>query len=292
MGKFCVATDSGCDLPAAFCREKGIHACPMRYSITGTEYLDRMDPELGRAFYDRMRNGEVPTTSQMTPFEFINFWSELLEQSQLPIVHIAMGSGISGTYANAVIAKDMFLENHPNAQIYLCDSTLASIGYGMLCVIAAEARDAGKTPEECLEELERRKAFINTYYTTNDLKYLHRSGRVSTAGIIVATALNINPILNLDLEGHLIVREKIRGRKHALERIYQIVGERVIEARRQTVYICHSDCAPEEVQCFSDTLIERFGFQGSFINYIGPTIGSHSGPGLIAAFFEGQKRFM
>ena len=209
--------------------------------------------------YDRMRNGEVPTTSQMTPFEFINFWSELLEQSQLPIVHIAMGSGISGTYANAVIAKDMFLENHPNAQIYLCDSTLASIGYGMLCVIAAEARDAGKTPEECLEELERRKAFINTYYTTNDLKYLHRSGRVSTAGIIVATALNINPILNLDLEGHLIVREKIRGRKHALERIYQIVGERVIEARRQTVYICHSDCAPRKCNAFrTHSLSVRF----------------------------------
>jgi DegV family protein with EDD domain len=251
MGKFCVATDSGCDLPAGFCRDRSIFAYPMHYSIGETEYADELLPALGKAFYDKMREGAVPLTSQMTPFEFIGFWSELLAQHHLPIVHVAMGSGISGTCANALIARDLFLEDHPNAQVYVCDSTLASIGYGMLCVFAANARDAGKTPEACLEELERRKAFINTYYTTNDLKYLHRSGRVSTAGVIVATALNINPILNLDLDGHLIVREKIRGRKNALERIYRLVQEaRGRSAPNQTVYICHSDCCEDEVQAF------------------------------------------
>ena len=157
--------------------------------------------------------------------------------------------------------------------------------------IPADMRDAGSTPEECVADLENRKKNINTYYTTNDLKYLYRSGRVSKAGVIVATALNINPILNLDKEGKLIVQEKIRGRKNAFERIYAIVKELVIAPETQTVYICHSDCRPEEVRSFSDTLLERFHFKGSFISYIGPTIGSHSGPGLIAAFFEGQPRF-
>jgi fatty acid-binding protein DegV len=98
--------------------------------------------------------------------------------------------------------------------------------------------------------------------------------------------------LNLDREGHLIVREKIKGRKRALGRIYEIVRERVVEPGTQTVYICHSDCREEEVRSFSDALVNRFGFRGSFINYIGPTIGAHSGPGLIAAFFVGQPRFM
>jgi DegV family protein with EDD domain len=139
---------------------------------------------------------------------------------------------------------------------------------------------------------EKQKIFINTYYTTNDLKYLHRSGRVSKAGVVVATALSINPILNLDKEGHLIVREKVRGRKKAFNRIYEIVEELVINPQDQIVYICHSDCEKNEVEAFSNTLIQRIGFKDSFISYIGPTIGAHSGPGLIAAFFTGQPRFM
>ena len=103
--------------------------------------------------------------------------------------------------------------------------------------------------------------------------------------------MNINPILNLDKEGHLIVREKTRGRKKALRRIYDIIEELVVNPADQTVYICHSDCKSEEVKTFSETLIDRIGFKDSFISYIGPTIGSHCGPGLIAAFFYGKARF-
>ena len=292
MGKFCVSTDSGCDLPAIFCEKRDIYAYRMKYIINEIEYIDQMNPEDGATFYNKMREGAVPQTSQMTPYEFVDFWSGLLEKLSLPIVHIAMGSGISGTYANAVIAKKLFLDLHPEAQIFVLDSTLASIGYGILCILAADIRDAGAAPDQCMEQLESRKIHINTYYTTDDLKYLYRSGRVSRTGAIVATALNINPILNLNKEGHLIVREKIRGRKRALNRIYDIVQELVVDPAGQTVYICHSDCKAEEVEDFSKTLVNRFGFQGSFINYIGPTIGSHSGPGLIAAFFAGQSRFM
>jgi DegV family protein with EDD domain len=291
MGKFCVATDSGCDLPAAFCEERGIYAYHMKYAIDGEDYIDSMTPADATAFYNRMRAGAIPRTSQMTPYEFTDFWSKLWDRFTLPIVHIAMGSGISGTFANALLARNLFLNTHPEAQVFVVDSTLASIGYGMLCVWAADLRDAGETPAVCVEELEKRKLFINTYYTTDDLKYLYRSGRVSRTGAIVGTALQINPILNLDKEGHLIVREKVRGRKKALKRIYDIIRELVIDPAGQTVYICHSDCPAQEVAAFSETLVTRFGFQGSFINYIGPTIGSHSGPGLIAAFFVGQPRF-
>ncbi len=292
MLKFCVATDSGCDLPAVFCENRGIYAYRMKYVINGNEYFDQMDAQYATEFYNKMRNGAVPVTSQMTPFEYVEFWSKLWNDLNLPIVHIAMGSGISGTCANGNIAKKLFLESHPEAKIYIVDSTLASIGYGMLCIWAAEMRDAGKTPEESVEQLENRKLYINTYYTTDDLKYLYRSGRVSRAGVVVATALNVNPILNLDKEGHLIVREKIRGRKKAFDRIYDIVQELVITPEDQTIYICHSDCKAEEVKFFSDTLMKKFNFKESFISYIGPIIGSHSGPGLIAAFFTGKPRFI
>jgi len=292
MQKFCVATDSGCDLPATFCEERGIYAYRMKYTIDGIDYFDQMDANSAIEFYNNMRNGAVPVTSQMTPFEFVDFWTKLWSNLKLPIVHIAMGSGISGTYANAQIAKDLFLESYPEAKVYVVDSTLASIGYGMLCIWAAEMRDAGKTPEECVEYLENRKLYVNTYYTTDNLIYLYRSGRVSRAGAIVSAALSINPILNLDKEGHLVVREKVRGRKRAINRIYEIIQELVIEPENQTVYICHSDCKEEEVKSFSETLINKLNFKGSFISYIGTTIGSHSGPGLIAAFFTGKPRTM
>jgi len=292
MIKFCVTTDSGCDLPAEFCKERGIYVYRMKYTINGNVYFDRMDSEFATEFYNNMRNGAVPVTSQMTPFEFNEFWDKIWNDLHLPIVHIAMGSGISGTYANSKIAEELFLESHPEAQIFIIDSTLASIGYGMLCIWAAEMRDEGKTAEECVEQLENRKLYINTYYTTDNLKYLTRSGRVRKVGAIVSAVLNINPILNLDKEGHLVVREVIRGRKRALNRIYDIIQELVINPEEQIVYICHSDCRAEEVKEFSDTLINRFKFKGSFISNIGPIIGAHSGPGLIAAFFTGKPRTM
>jgi DegV family protein with EDD domain len=291
MSNYCVSTDSGCDLPAAFCKDRSIYAYHMKYTIDEEQYTDQMNPEDCIAFYNRMREGDVPHTSQMTPYEFVDFWSRLWEELQLPIVHIAMGSGISGTYANALIAKDIFLEAHPGARIFVVDSTLASIGYGMLSVWAADMRDAGETPEACVEWLESHKGLINTYYTCDDLKYLYRSGRVSRMGATVGTILNINPILNLDKEGHLIVQEKVRGRKRALRRIYDIVEDLVVDAASQKLYICHSDCREEEIESFSKTLISRCGFQDSFISYIGPTIGAHCGPGLIAAFFVGKPRF-
>ena len=291
MVKYCVSTDSGCDLPATFCRDRGIHAYRMKYTIGDETYTDQMDPDDCITFYNRMRAGDVPHTSQMTPHEFIDFWSKLYEEFKLPIVHIAMGSGISGTYANAVIAKDMFLESYPDAEVFVVDSTLASIGYGMLCVWAADMRDAGETPDNCVKWLDEQKIFINTYYTCDDLKYLYRSGRVSRVGATVGTVLNINPILNLDKEGHLIVQEKVRGRKRAFKRIYEIVEERIVDPSDQTVYICHSDCDSKEVKTFSETLINSIGFKDSFISYISSTIGSHCGPGLIAAFFVGKPRF-
>lgn len=292
MQRFCVATDSGCDLSAQFCTEHSINAYKMKYLIDEQAYSDDMEPEKCAAFYEKMRAGVVPHTSQITPYEFVNFWSELWEKFKVPIVHISLGSGISGTYANAVIAANIFHDTRPEAQVFVVDSTLASIGYGMLCIWAAEMRDRGETPEACVEQLNSKKPYINTYYTTNDLKYLYRSGRVSRTGVAVATAFSINPILNLDKEGHLIVREKVRGRHRAFERIYDIVQERVVAPADQTVYICHSDCPPEDVGSFSQTLVNKVGFQDTFVSYIGPTIGAHSGPGLIAAFFTGQPRFM
>ena len=290
MPNFIVATDSGCDLPMSLCNEKEIFPLQLKYVIGDTEYTDSMLHEDCKEFYDRMRNGEVPKTSQVNIAEFVEFWKTLIPKG-LPIVHICLGSGISGTYANGLLALDLIHEEYPDAEIYLVDSTLASVGYGVLAIKAAEMRDSGTDVKTCVQWLEDHKIEMNTYYTTSDLTYLYRSGRVSRVGMIVAHALNINPILNLDKEGHLIVQEKIRGKKATIKRIHAIIGELVVNPQEQTLYICHSDIA-DEAKAFGDDIKNEFGFKDVYYTYIGPTIGTHSGPGLMAAFFFGKPRTM
>ena len=316
MLNFIVTTDSGCDLPYSLLQEREIIPFPIEYEIDGKVIADTMLHEDCKKFYDSMREGAVPKTSQINVMQFVDFWRPLTAKG-LPIVHISLGSGISGTYSNGLAAMDILKEQgqiclgcgisgtysngavaagllkkeNPEAKIFLVDSTLASVGYGMLSLIAADMRDNGKTPEECVNWLNAHKAEINTYYTTSDLTYLYRSGRVSRTGMIIAHALDINPILNLDLEGHLIVQEKIRGHKKTIRRIQEIISELVADPGGQTLYICHSDI-PEEAREFGDALKEKIEFKDVYYTYIGTTIGAHAGPGLMAAFFFGKPRTM
>jgi DegV family protein with EDD domain len=290
MPNFIVATDSGCDLPYPLLKKRGIIPFPINYEMDGRMIADTMLHEDCKKFYDRMRAGAVPKTSQINIMQFVDFWRPLAQKG-LPIVHICLGSGISGTYSNGAVAAGLLKKENPEAKIFLVDSTLASVGYGMLALKAADLRDEGKTPEECVGWLNAHKAEINTYYTTSDLTYLYRSGRVRRTGMIIAHALDIHPILNLDLAGHLIVQEKIRGKKKTVQRILAIIGGLVVDPQRQTLYVCHSD-VPDEARELGDAIREKFGFRDVYYTYIGTTIGAHAGPGLMAAFFFGKPRTM
>lgn len=288
MGKFIVTTDSGCDLSGEYCAQMGIIPLKMCWTLNDESITDTMQPAELKAFYDGMRDGTEPKTSQVTPYQYVEFWQPLLEMNK-PIVHIALGSAISGTYANGVNAAELLHEESPDSEILVIDSTLASVGYGMLAIKAAQMRDDGCTAAECVAELERIKASVNTVYTTGDLTYLYRSGRVSRTGMVVAHALNIWPILRLNVEGTLLVQAKERGKKHTLDRINKIIADACLEPEKQTLYICHSDI-PEQAHEFGESLKELFGFKDVFYTYIGTTIGSNCGPGLMAAFFTGKDR--
>lgn len=290
MKKFIVSTDSGCDLPFSVLEDREIFPLRIKYEIDDEVIEDTMLHSDCKKFYDKMRQGSVPKTSQLNMVDFAEFWKKLAAKG-LPIVHICLGSGISGTYANGLAAVKILKDEVPDAKIFLVDSTLASVGYGMLALKAAEMRDGGSTPEECVRWLDGNKGRINTYYTTSDLTYLYRSGRVSRAGMMVAHALNINPILNLDLEGHLLVQEKIRGKKPTIKRIHEIIGELAEDPQDQVLYVCHSDI-PEEAKVFGEDIKNEFGFKDVYYTYIGTTIGSNCGPGLMAAFFYGKMRTM
>lgn len=290
MKKFIVCTDSGCDLDLHVLQEHEIIPYRLRYDINGEVSEDTMLPEDVHAFYEKMRQGAVPKTSQINIAEFVGFWRPLLSE-HLPIVHISLGSGVSGTWRNGCLAAEELTQEFPDAEIHVVDSTLCSVGYGMLALKAAELRDGGATAAECVGWLEAHKSAVNTWYTTDELTYLYRSGRVNRVGMIVGTALGICPILNLDKEGHLLVQEKVRGLRRTVRRIHEIVGERVLDPGSQIAYVCHSDI-PEQAKEFGEGLKVEFGFAEMRYTNIGPTIGSHCGPGLMAVFFWGKDRDM
>lgn len=287
---FIVTTDSGCDLPMSLLQEHQIIPFLLGYEIDGQVFRDTMLHQDCHDFYEKMRAGAVPKTSQINVFQFIEFWRPLLKQG-LPIVHISLGSGVSGTWHNGVEAAEMLKGEMPDAEIHVIDSTLCSTGYGMLALKAAEMRDAGTSAAECARWLDAHKINVNTWYTTDELLYLRRSGRCSRASAVIGTALKICPILDLDSEGHLIVQERVRGLKRTVERIHQIIGATVVDAAGQTLYICHSDI-PEQARQFGEGLKQEFGFRDVYYTYIGTIIGSNCGPGLMAAFYFGTPRNM
>jgi len=289
--KFVVCTDSGCDLDITVLNEHDIIAIPLQYELNGQIISDTMKQEDCHLFYEGMRNGDCPKTSQLNPMQFVDFWTPIVEKYHLPIIHISLGSGVSGTYHNGCMAAEDIAESLPEAEIHMLDSTLCSVGYGMLALKAAEMRDEGKSLEEALAWLEENKSRMNTWYTTDELKYLYRSGRVSKLGAILGEALNICPILNLDLEGHLSVQEKVRGLKKTIKRIYEIVDGIVEDPEDEVAYICHSD-VPEQAMKWGEDIKQKYGFKDVKYTYIGPTIGSNCGPGLMAVFFWGKKRTM
>lgn len=288
MRNFIVATESGCDLSYDTCQAREIYALLMKYTMDGKMHTDTMRPEDVKVFYQKMAAGASVHTSAANVSDYLDFWTPLLAQ-KLPIVHVAMGTGISSSYQNALLAREQLLSEHPDAVIYVVDSLGASLSYGMLALDAARMRDEGATAEDCVAWLKNQRHHANPYYTTGDLEYLYRGGRVSRAGLVIARTLNIWPILNLNDKGELKVIEKCRGRKKTYDRIVEIIKQDAVDPASQTLYISHAD-APEEAARLAEQIKEAVGFKDIFYSTIGTTIGAHTGPGLVSAFYYGHPR--
>lgn len=287
---FVISTDSGCDLSIELCKEKGIIPLFMNYIDGENAVVDTMQQADIVKFYKRMEDeAKMFKTSAVNIQEAYDFLKSLLEYNK-PIIHISLGSGISGTYNNFVAAKEMLDEKHHGNEIYLIDSTSASLGYGILVLEAAKMRDEGKNIIEVKEYLESVKRGINPYFTTNTLTYLARGGRVTKIASIFGNVLSIKPILRLDFDGHLLVHTKGHGKTNTYKKMLEAIKEQVENPENQTLYVSHSNAIESAVE-FAEMVKKELGFKDIFYSYIGSIIGSHTGPGLIAVFFYGKNRF-
>ena len=183
----------------------------------------------------------------------------------------------------------MLMEEYPGWTCRVVDSANASAGFGLVVLRAADNRDKGMELEANARELESIIHNVNSIFTTNDLTYLYRGGRVSKTAAAFGTALNIVPIMHLDYEGHLEVWQKVRGDKQCFKKVIKDVQELVIDAANQTLIVSEAD-APEKASEYGEALVRECGFRDVFYTHIGPIIGAHTGPGLISVFFVGKER--
>lgn len=283
-----ITTDSGCDLSLALCRERDVLPYKMPFTLGGTVITDEMTEESFHEFYAALRSGGVARTSQINPNNFMEFWQPLAE-SGTPVLHVSLGSAISGSCANAVTAAELLAAEYPGWVCRVVDSANASAGFGLLVLKACELRDHGFTLEENAAALRTMVYNVNSIFTTSDLTALYRGGRVSRGAAAFGTVLNIIPIMHLDRPGHLEVWQKVRGEKKCKERIIEAISELAIAPESQTLIISEADNMPKAVE-YGEALKARVGFRDVFYTHIGPTIGAHTGPGLISIFFVGKER--
>ncbi len=290
MRDYCIVTDSTCDLPANIVTDLGITVIPMEFQLDGTTYLNYPD---GRdydfhAFYDALRAGKASTTSQVNYQTFLDTFTPILESGR-DILYLAFSSGLSGTYNGSVIAANDLMEKYPGSKVISVDTLAASVGEGLLVYAAAKKREEGLSLDELAQWVTDNRLHLCHWFTVDDLNHLKRGGRVSPAVAIIGTALGIKPVMHVDDEGHLIPVSKVRGRRKSLDALVEHMAETCDKPESQTIFIGHGD-SKEDAEYVAKLVRQKFKVKNIILNYIGPVIGSHSGPGTIALFFFGTHR--
>ena len=293
MSDYVISCCSTADLSKEHFEKIDVHYCCFHYEMDGVQYLDDLGQSMDfDVFYQRMTDGAMTKTSQINADEYEEYFTQFLSQGK-DILHLTLSSGISGTFNSANLAKALLEDKYPDRKIYVIDSLAASSGYGLLIDHLATMRDSGATIDELAAWVDEHKLNLNHWFFSSDLTFFIRGGRISKAAGAVGTVLNICPLMNVDFEGRLIPRYKIRTKKKVIQAIVDKMAE---QAEGGTDYsgkcfISHSACE-EDAKAVAALVEERFpNLNGRvLINSIGTTIGSHTGPGTVALFFWGKKR--
>ena len=293
MSDYIISCCSTADLTKEHFEKKDIQYICFHYELDGVQYPD----DLGQSmpfdkFYQAMTDGADTKTSQINADEFEAYFEPFLQQGK-DILHLCLSSGITGVFNSANIAKDMLEEKYPDRKIYIVDSLAASSGFGLFVDKLAELREEGKNIDEVYEwALENRLKMQHWFFST-DLTFFVKGGRVSKTSGFVGNMLNICPLLNVNVDGKLIPRFKIRTKRKVIEAIVNQMEQHAENGLEYSgkCYISQSACYAD-ARAVADLIEARFpNLDGKvLINDIGTTIGSHTGPGTVALFFWGNER--
>lgn len=284
---YLIVMDASADIDSKVFIEEDIRFIPMQYSLNEEmrESKGIESEELLKSFYDSQRSGELTKTTQITPYQYINFFSKLLNEGY-SILYLSLSSGLSSTYQSAMLAASELNDEHKDEKVYVVDSLGATGGIGVLLELACKYRKEGKSIEENCALLNNTKLKLHHFFMVQDLMYLRRGGRVSGATAVVGTVLGIRPILKIDENGKLVNFTKRRGNKLALEELAKLFNENY-ELNDSPIYIVDGDAkelgdflASEIKKIAPNAVVKR--------NMLSPIIGAHTGPGLVAVCFIGK----
>jgi DegV family protein with EDD domain len=235
-----------------------------------------------------MREGATPTTAAVPLGEYVHAFEAAVANDR-PVLLLGLSSALSSSHEASLTARDMVMAANPAADIRVVDSLSASAALGSLVFEAASVLARGADIDELTAWAIRARTRVNGYFTLESLEHLARGGRIHDAVAFAGAMLDVRAMLRIDARGQLVLAGQARGRRKSMRGLVDMAAARVIDPQGQTAFIAHGD-APEDAETLRDMLLERVGFGTSIITEIGPVIGSHVGPGMLAVVFAGNER--
>ncbi len=285
MSKFDIYTDSSCDLPREMLEKYDIKVMQLEVIIDDKEPILNKDIE-PKVFYEQLRNGANAKTAAVTPGYFAEHMKQSLEEGK-DILYIGFTSALSVTYNNGLMMIGELQEEYPQRKIRSIDTLCASVGQGLLVHYAALKREAGADMEEIYEGIMSIKDKIHHQVTVDDLFFLKRGGRISATTAVAGSVLNIKPMIQVTVEGKLDTVGKVRGRKHAMKELVSKMKENADVDTWNYVFISHGDCL-NDAKAVKQMIEETYPQAKVILSDVGPVIGAHTGPGVIALCYLGK----
>ena len=288
MRDFVLVTDSATDITSEMAKSLGVQTLQLEVIMDGGEPMlnNCVEP---KAFYADLRAKKGATTSAINIDRFMEAFGNILEQQDVDILYLGFSSGLSGTFNAGAVALSELSEKYPDRKLYAVDTLCASMGQGLLVYHAAKMKESGADIDAVRDFAENNKLNLCHWFTVDDLFFLKRGGRVSAATAVVGTMLGIKPVMHVDNAGKLIKVTTARGRKASIDALFDRMKASVLPEGNSAIFISHGDCE-EDAQYLADRIRTELGYTHIEINFVGPVIGAHSGPGTLALFFLGNER--
>lgn len=287
MRDYVIFTDSSCDLPKSLVEAWGIDVLSLEVNIEGmgTFLNHEIEP---KKFYGYLMDKRPVKTSAANMERFSEAFERVVKEGK-DILYIGFSTGLSATYMAGKNAAEDIMDKYPECKILTVDSLCAALGQGLLVKYAVDKKNEGATLDELKAYVEDLLLHLAHWFTVEDLFFLKRGGRVSAATAVLGTALQIKPVMHVDNSGKLINMAKVRGRDASIKALFNKMKETAIDPEKQTVYIGHGECY-DDAKKLADMITAEFGITDIVIDYVGPVIGAHSGPGTLALFFIAKER--
>lgn len=288
---YIITTDSNTELPLSIARKYDVTYVPMDYLLDGREYFYDLGEKTDfKAFFNAVRGGQMPTTSTYPPQYYAELWRPMLEAGN-DVLHLGFSSNLSAAYSYLSEARDILNEQFADAGVKVVTVDLLGISGGAAVLVynALQQKEAGKSINEVAAWVEQNTVNAQHWFTVNDLFHLRRGGRLSATTAFVGSVLSVKPVLIISREGRVVAHDKVMGRRKAINYLSEKVREYALNPEENAVMLLHGDCL-EDAEELKRLVETHTHFKETFLQFVGPVIGTHAGPDVLGICFMGKEK--